>query len=671
MMSTFGKTVTAGLTRAFMRQSKEWTRAVAGVALLLFGSEQSASAATINVAGACNLVDAINAANSDSAAGGCPAGSGADVIDLRRTVTLTTGYGGGPTGLPDITSVVAIVGNNNTIQRAASAPSFRLLTVRDGGHLTLQNLTLRGGDGGEFGGGGVLTLGGTLTLIRCRVEENQAIRGGGIFGTFDGDAMPRISLSESTVTDNAAASDGGGVGLFLGFLTVTKSTIAGNTAQGFGGGIYSESSHPHLTDSTVTGNTAHWGGGIASQSLTTHNTADPNDLTLTNSTVAENAATESGGGVYLAVSNFTLTNSTVARNTAGMNGGGIAGTSIYDDLVLTYGTVAHNTAGVKGGGLSLRNGSGIRPEERGSTTLVYSLIAGNAAPSGREIASEDSAAVITGQYNLFGYTGDAGLQNVIPRPTDIIPVPGVLLPDILSPTLGNHGGPTRTLALVAGSPAVDAILSSLKTCDGADQRGILRPKGIGCDIGAFEWTPELCGNCIDDDGDGLIDLADHECQTAAAPLEDVQGSLTLSPVPYEDRVTLVTAFEAGPVLDPLGTGVTVQLHDDFTSLGCIRIPSWVEAQRGWTAKKFSTSILWRFKDTKDGALGAPSVDNLTLQCDTRKQTCALKADIRNTNLDGKGKSRPITTWVTLGKESWGKTQQWSAQGGGKQLVTKP
>jgi hypothetical protein len=142
-------------------------------------------------------------------------------------------------------------------------------------------------------------------------------------------------------------------------------------------------------------------------------------------------------------------------------------------------------------------------------------------------------------------------------------------------------------------------------------------------------------------------------------------------VPDEDRVTLVTAFEAGPVLDPLGAGVTVQLHDDLTTLGCIQIPSWVEVQRGWTAKKSATSITWRFKDSADGAFGAPSVDNLSIQCNAQTQSCTLKADIQDTNISGKGKSRPITTWVTLGKNSWGKTQQWYVQGGGKQLVTKP
>ena len=56
-------------------------------------------------------------------------------------------------------------------------------------------------------------------------------------------------------------------------------------------------------------------------------------------------------------------------------------------------------------------------------------------------------------------------------------------------TLGNHGGPTPTIPLLAGSPAIDAIPAGDPSCTGSDQRGMPRPGGSACDIGAFELSP--------------------------------------------------------------------------------------------------------------------------------------------------------------------------------------
>jgi hypothetical protein len=83
--------------------------------------------------------------------------------------------------------------------------------------------------------------------------------------------------------------------------------------------------------------------------------------------------------------------------------------------------------------------------------------------------------------------GNAGVAGFSPGATDIVPSVGVLLPDILHPTLANNGGPTPTHALVPGSPAIDAIPRADPGCTGTDQRGVPRPQGAGCDVGAFEF----------------------------------------------------------------------------------------------------------------------------------------------------------------------------------------
>jgi len=114
----------------------------------------------------CSLVDAITAANTDSAAGGCAAGDGPDTIVLEsgQTYTLSAVHeadpdGYGPVGLPPVSSVITIQGNGATIARDGEATAFRLFHVTSSGDLTLENLTLsggwaQGGHGEDYGGGG-------------------------------------------------------------------------------------------------------------------------------------------------------------------------------------------------------------------------------------------------------------------------------------------------------------------------------------------------------------------------------------------------------------------------------------------------------------------------------------------------------------------------------------
>ena len=127
-----------------------------------------AHAATINVTTTsggtggpdCTLRDAITSANTDTATGGCPAGSGADIINLAAggTYTLTTEdndepLGDGPNGLPPVTSQITINGNGATIQRDPSyacpvddgSSDFRIFHVDNPGDLTLNDLTVSNG----------------------------------------------------------------------------------------------------------------------------------------------------------------------------------------------------------------------------------------------------------------------------------------------------------------------------------------------------------------------------------------------------------------------------------------------------------------------------------------------------------------------------------------------
>ena len=142
---------------------------------------QPATAATIIVTSdsggiggpGCTLRDAMTAANTDTATGGCPAGNGADTITLPigATITLTEAdnYAAFYNGLPSVNSEVTVNGNGSSVHTTASG---RIFNVQDIGHLTLNDLTVSGGDTVEYSGGGIRNVG-TLMLNNCTVNGNH------------------------------------------------------------------------------------------------------------------------------------------------------------------------------------------------------------------------------------------------------------------------------------------------------------------------------------------------------------------------------------------------------------------------------------------------------------------------------------------------------------------
>jgi hypothetical protein len=324
-------------------------------------------AATIFVDTSCTLVGAITAANSDTPAGGCSAGSGADTIFfLAPTISTLTAVNNtdlaGPNGLPVVTSAITVDAGNSTITRASSAPRFRILAVGPTGNLRLLSTTVSGGLAGDLssGHGGGIYNGGTLTLTSSTVSGNTAgVHGGGL---FNGGTLSLTTYS--TVSGNTASSLGGGI-YNGGTLTTENTTVSDNTASG-GGGIYSSVGNTlTLTRSTVSGNTAgRVGGGLFNNGT----------LTLTSSTVSGNSVGSNGGGLFtVGLGPLTLTNSTVSGNTAGRGGGGLS-TSRYSTVTLTNSTVSGNTAAGSGGGFSTSYNSTV--------TLTNSMVSDNKAAGG-------------------------------------------------------------------------------------------------------------------------------------------------------------------------------------------------------------------------------------------------------------------------------------------------
>jgi len=177
-------------------------------------------AATIPVDVACSLVDAITAANTDTATNGCPAGSGADIITLQAdsTITLTEPaiFPLARGGLPQVKSEITIQGNGAIIERddASDTLVIRIFDNFSSGTLRLENMTVRNGLSGTNSSGAGIANNGDLTLYNVTVSGNRALSDdntGGTAGGIQNNSSGVLTIINSTISDNTAKWTGGGI----------------------------------------------------------------------------------------------------------------------------------------------------------------------------------------------------------------------------------------------------------------------------------------------------------------------------------------------------------------------------------------------------------------------------------------------------------------------------
>lgn len=285
------------------------------------------------------------------------------------------------------------------------------------------------------------------------VERVVLIEGGGI--TVSGGGRARVfqvnrggglALAGLTVIDGDAGAGGSGGGVFnVGKLEVSNSTFSGNSAGDNGGGIYNgQGSFLSVNNSTFSGNSAPGGLGGAIY------TDDVSNADVTNSTFSGNSAAE-GGGIY--------------------NGGS-------SPLGVTYSTFSKNSASAGtgiGGAVSNEDAAGA------ATTLSSTILAGGPSGGNCEGGITDGAFNISDDPTCF-FTAQGSRNS-----TDPFLDPG---------GLKNNGGPTQTIALVSGGPAVNAVPQATNGCGtdvDTDQRRVTRPQGPRCDVGAFELQAQQGG----------------------------------------------------------------------------------------------------------------------------------------------------------------------------------
>jgi hypothetical protein len=277
---------------------------------------------------------------------------------------------------------------------------------------------------GGPGQGGAIYNQGQLLLREVLLAGNRADGGGGYYEAAEGEGGALYTVN-STIIDACAFSDntarGGDGGV--------RQVFPGPGGHGNGGAIYS-AGMLRVTNSTVASNQAIGGNGAIGEFR------------------AEPGGSANGGGIYSTAGTLTLTYATLARNSAIGGMGGMGGAWVPS---------GPNGAG-SGGGVFNTNGT---------VTLVNTIIANS--PSGS---------------NCFGVVNDGGGNISSDGSCNFSALGSLNNTDPVLGPLGDYGGQTPTMPLLAGSPAIDRAISAL--CPRTDQRGVARPTGGGCDIGAFE-----------------------------------------------------------------------------------------------------------------------------------------------------------------------------------------
>jgi CSLREA domain-containing protein/MYXO-CTERM domain-containing protein len=393
------------------------------------------------------------------------------------------GDGSGGNLLVNAPMTITGAGRDRTIidARPPGAPQGvdRVLAVYVNGDLSLSGVTLTGGtllaESGGFGidqGAGIQVLGGRLRIADSAVVENfTKAAGGGLVIANNGPTPAVVEIARTTIADNRSLGAGGGIFAINGTVTITDSTIRGNRSVRGGG------------------------GGVMNMNTGSRQITPMALLRVLRSTIADNVSGDpeidplaggSGGGIYNSSGRLEVENSTITGNEA--TGFFLEGLGFVPDTG-------------RGGGVA--SWAQLGDEAEDTAVIVNSTIAWNAAPSGSQlhvqtqngnlfelantlVAGDGSFPNCRGQGGQAGFLSLGGNVSSDASPCQLAQAGdrAAVAPG-LAAALADNGGPTETLALQGGSPALG--LGVPASCPQRDQRGALRR--VPCDSGAVEAVP--------------------------------------------------------------------------------------------------------------------------------------------------------------------------------------
>jgi hypothetical protein len=356
--------------------------------------------------------------------------------------------------------------------------------------------------GGPGSGGGLFLDGGTVSISQSLFSNNNAVGGAAVTSLTRDSSSPtgagqggaafitnsRVFISRCRFVTNGAAAgvDNGrntlsgltqGGAIFNGGkLDLADTLFGGNVSAGGydtsrggeadGGALYSVTSLA-LDSATFAGNRTLGGRGAVNISGYHDGGAakggavfNRGDLSVTNSTFYSNQAL---GGEAPSGSNQIYSGDALGGGIFNQGDAVLVNVTVAENNVESPGTgaISHPQPGlVAGGGIFTTNGSTIAQ----NTIVANNLSGGNCfgalVDNGNNLSSDSSCQ----------FTASGSFNNTDP----------------MLGSLDDYGGPTPTVALLEGSPAIDHGLAIY--CPATDQRGVARPAGSGCDIGAFEFT---------------------------------------------------------------------------------------------------------------------------------------------------------------------------------------
>lgn len=441
-------------------------------------------------------------------------GGSTRVLDIQnganvtlRNITIANGNSGGENGggmYVERLSTVTI--ENSTFHNNVGHNGGGIATNGWGAHddgvaLTISGSTFTNNQatatalpGGGNGGGGIYLSGGSAaTATNSSFAGNQSQNGGAVHllhSNFHG-----VNVTFDNNVANNSVGGGGGGAIYMdgtkdlsGELLLERSLFTGNSTNQLGGAIFSyitQDGRTTIDESTFDGNmtTGGNGGAIYHQS-NTHNAP----MNVSNSTFINNVATAvpaddagQGGALWLINAPVTITSSTFAYNeaihTQNLPGddwhrgfGGAIRTSTETTIINS--TIVNNYAGFVGGGLA------------GDATVRNTIIANNSGGNEWDIQQNCTVEVNNAGNNIQypqRLTGNGNDYECFAGQTAVDPQVG---------TLGDYGGQTQTIPLLAGSPAIDAG----SNCPVTDQRGYAR--NGPCDMGAYEFGGGVAINSL-------------------------------------------------------------------------------------------------------------------------------------------------------------------------------
>jgi hypothetical protein len=341
---------------------------------------------------------------------------------------------------------------------AVHAATITVTSTADNGSGTLRAALASATDGDAIDATGVagtilLTSGELLVTNSVTITgpgpANLAVNGNAASRVFHINTNTTVTISGLTITDGSS-DNGGGIYNDNATLTVSNSTVSGNSASQFGGGIYNDGgsccANLTLLNSSLRGNMAHNGGGIVS-------TFGVVMVQILNSTLSGNSATSDAGGILSEGGTLTVSNSTLSGNSATFIGGGIE--IALGTLTVSNSTLSGNSASGPFSGGGIANG--------GTMTIINSTLSGNTG-SGAGGGIYNTGPLQIGSTILNAGVSGANISNNLSGTVTSLGynlssdngggfLTGVSDQINTNPLLGplqDNGGPTFTMALRVG-----------------------------------------------------------------------------------------------------------------------------------------------------------------------------------------------------------------------------